>query len=65
MLGIASTCVQDLARGIAEPQEVCMGPHFELVQVPVDGIPSLRCVERTTQLGVVCKLAEDGLNPTV
>ena len=42
-----------------------MGPLLKLVQVPLDGIPSLRRVNRTTQLGVVCKLAEDALDPTV
>jgi len=35
-----------------------MGPLLELVQMPLDGIPSLRRVDCTTQLGVICKLAE-------
>ena len=42
-----------------------MGPLLELVQVPLDGILSLRHVNCTTQLGVVCSLAEGALNPTV
>ena len=45
-----------------------MGSLLELVQVildMLDGIPSLRCVNRTTQLGVICKLAEGALDPTV
>ncbi|KAJ7414787.1 hypothetical protein BTVI_40212 [Pitangus sulphuratus] len=42
-----------------------MGPFHELVQVPLDGILSLRCVNHTTQLGVICKLAEGALNPFV
>ncbi|KAK4825848.1 hypothetical protein QYF61_003099 [Mycteria americana] len=63
--GVAPTQVQDLALGLVEPHEVHMGPLLQLVQVPLDGIPSLRHVNRTTQLGGVCKLAEGALDPTV
>ena len=42
-----------------------MGLLCELVQVPLDGILSLRHVDRTTQLGVICKLAEGALNPAI
>ncbi|KAK4820994.1 hypothetical protein QYF61_009460 [Mycteria americana] len=62
MVGIAPTQVQDPALGLVEPHEVHTGP---LLQVPLDGILSLRCVNRTTQLDVICKLAEGALNPTV
>ena len=57
--------MQDLAFVLVEPHEVRPGPPLELVQVPLDGIPSLRRVYHTTQLGVVCKLAEGALNPTM
>ncbi|KAK4822266.1 hypothetical protein QYF61_012105 [Mycteria americana] len=40
--GVALTHVQDLALGLVEPHEVHMGPLLELVQVPLDGILSLR-----------------------
>ncbi|KAK4827038.1 hypothetical protein QYF61_013222 [Mycteria americana] len=63
--GVAPTHVQDLALGLVEPHEVHMGPLLEFAQVPLDGIPSLRCVNCTTQLGVVHKLAEGALDPTV
>ncbi|KAK4816210.1 hypothetical protein QYF61_013448, partial [Mycteria americana] len=59
------TQVQYLALGLVEPHEVYMGPLLELVQVPLDGIPLLRCVNLTTQLGVICKLADSALDPTV
>ncbi|KAK4830254.1 hypothetical protein QYF61_009321 [Mycteria americana] len=62
---VALTQLQDPALGLAEPHEVHMGPLLQLVQVPLDGIPSLRRVTCTTQLGVICKLAEGALNPTV
>ncbi|KAK4812332.1 hypothetical protein QYF61_017109 [Mycteria americana] len=63
ILGITLTQLQDPALGLVEPQEVHMGALLELVQVPLDGIPSFRHVNRTTQLGV-CKLAEGALDAT-
>ncbi|KAK4822534.1 hypothetical protein QYF61_015540 [Mycteria americana] len=63
--GVPPTHVQDPALGLVEPHEVHTGPLLELVQVPLDGIPSLRHVNHTTQLGVVCELVEGALNPTV
>ncbi|KAK4829736.1 hypothetical protein QYF61_006445 [Mycteria americana] len=65
ILGVAPTQVQDLALDLVEPHEVHMGPLLKFVQVPLDGILSLRHVNRTTQLGVVFKLAEGALDPTV
>ncbi|KAK4831314.1 hypothetical protein QYF61_016803, partial [Mycteria americana] len=65
VLGIALTHVQDLALGLVELPEVCMGPPLKPVKVPLDGIPSLQRVDRTTQLGVIGKLAEGALNPTI
>jgi len=65
ILGAAVTQSQDSALGLVELRGVHIGPVLELVQVPLGGIPSLSCVDRITQLGVICKLAEDALNPTV
>ncbi|GAB0205392.1 cAMP-dependent protein kinase inhibitor alpha [Grus japonensis] len=65
ILGIALTQVQDLALGLVELPDVHMVPLLKLIQVPPDGILSLRHVNCTTQLGGVCKLAEGALNPTV
>lgn len=45
--------------------EIPMGPLLEHVQVPLDGIPSFRCANGTTQLGAVCKFAETAFNPIV
>ena len=57
--------MQDPALGLAEPHDVCPGPRLQLVQVPADNILSFWCVSCTTQLGVICKLAEGALDPTV
>jgi len=37
---VAPTHVQDLELGLVEPHEVHTGPPLQLVQVPLDGIPS-------------------------
>ncbi|KAK4818697.1 hypothetical protein QYF61_017918 [Mycteria americana] len=63
--GVALTQVQDTALGLVEPHEVHTGPLLQIVQVPLDGISSLRRVSYTAQLGVVCKLAEGALDPAV
>ncbi|KAJ7411115.1 hypothetical protein BTVI_51132 [Pitangus sulphuratus] len=56
--GVALTQVQHLALGLVKLHEIPMGPLLELVQVPLDVILSFRCVNNTTQLDVICKLAE-------
>ena len=64
-MGIAPTQVHDLALHLAELHEVLMGSLLEPVKVPLDGIPSLKCTNGTTPLGVICKLAEGAPDPTV
>jgi len=65
VLGIAWTQTQDLARGLVELHEICMGPPLKPFKVPLDGILSLQHVSRIPQLAVICKLTEGALNPTV
>ncbi|PKU43516.1 hypothetical protein llap_6172 [Limosa lapponica baueri] len=65
VLGIAATHVQDLALDLVELHEVCTGPSFKPVRVPLDGIISLQRVDQSTHFGVVSKLAEGALNPTI
>ncbi|KAK4826357.1 hypothetical protein QYF61_007951 [Mycteria americana] len=65
ILGVAHTQVQDPVVVLAEPHEVHMGPLLQLVQVPLDDFLSFWHVNRTTQLGVICKCAEGALDPTV
>jgi len=38
---------------------------FKFVHVPLDGIPSFCHISCTTQLGVISRLAEGALDPTV
>lgn len=39
--GMAPAQLQHLTLGFVEPHQVHMGPPFETVQVPFDGIPSV------------------------
>ena len=55
--------MQDLALILVEPHEVHILPLVELVQVILDGIPSVRRVDCTAQLGVIGKLAEGAVDP--
>ncbi|KAK4824175.1 LOW QUALITY PROTEIN: hypothetical protein QYF61_011472, partial [Mycteria americana] len=55
----------DPALGLVEPHEVHTGPLLELVQVPLDDSLSFWHVNCTTQLGVICKLAEGALDLAV
>jgi len=54
--------VQDLALGLVEVHEVHTGPLLKLVQVHLDGMPSFWCLDCTTPLDVICKLAEGALS---
>ncbi|PKU40783.1 testosterone 17-beta-dehydrogenase 3-like [Limosa lapponica baueri] len=63
--GIATSQMQDLALDLVELHAVCTSLSLKPVQVPLDGIPSLQHVDHATKLGVVSKLAEGALNPTV
>jgi len=65
ILGIALTHMQDLVLGLVELHEVHAGPLLELVPVLLVAILSFWCVMCTTQLGVVCKLAEGTLDLAV
>jgi len=55
--------VQDLVLGFVECHEDNLVPLIN--SVSLDVIPSLRLVDHTTQLGVINKLVEGTLNPSV
>jgi len=42
-----------------------MNPLLQPVQVPLDGFPSLQCIDCTAQLRIVCKLAEGALHAII
>jgi len=51
--GVDMTQVQDLTLGFVEPHDVHLSLLLTSAYVSLDGIPSLRCVNHTTQLGVI------------
>lgn len=51
LAGLAMIQMQVFAFGFIEPHETCMGPLLE-------PILSLKCASCSSQLGVICKLAE-------
>lgn len=61
--GVAPSQVQDFVLGFVETHDV--SKLLKLVQVPLGGLASLRHVEHTAQLSVVCTLAVGALDPTV
>ena len=65
MLAIALTHMHDLALDLVKVHEVHIGSLLELVQVSLDRIPPLRRANPTTQLGVICTLAEGALDPAM
>lgn len=62
---VASIQVEELALEFIELHEVLLSPLLKPVWVPLDGIPSLVCVDSTPQLSVISKLSEDAFDPTV
>ncbi|KAK4815167.1 hypothetical protein QYF61_017663 [Mycteria americana] len=63
--GVVVTQVQDPALGLVEPHTIDLGPSIQLVQVPLQSLPTLKQINTPTQLGVICKLTEGALNPLI
>ncbi|KAJ7410419.1 hypothetical protein WISP_108598 [Willisornis vidua] len=61
-MGVGLTQVQHLVLVLVKPHEVPMAHLPDLVQVALDGIPSFKCVNCTTQLGVICRFTEGALD---
>ena len=61
---VATTQVQDLVLGFVKTHEVFLSLLLDPAEVSMDNILSLSlsCVDHTTQLGVICKLAEGALD---
>ncbi|KAF4795205.1 hypothetical protein TURU_095604 [Turdus rufiventris] len=62
ILEVALTQVPCLVFSLVNPHDIPTGPLLELVQIPLDDIPSFRCGNSTTQLGVILKFAEGVLD---
>jgi len=54
--GVVVTEVQELAFGLVEPHTVGLSPFVQPVQIPLQSLPTLKQIDTSAQLGVVCKL---------
>ncbi|KAK4812776.1 hypothetical protein QYF61_020396 [Mycteria americana] len=63
--GVAVAQVQDPALSLVEPHTTGLGPSTQPVQIPLQSLPTLKQINTPTQLGVICKLTEDALNPLI
>ena len=62
---VATTQGQHIVLRFVKPPEVPPGPLLSLSGSLVDSIPSLKCVDCSTQLGVIHELSKGVLSPTV
>jgi len=60
--GVVVTQVQDPALGPVEAHTVGLGPLIQPVQIPLQSLPTLKQINTSVQLGVICKLTEGALN---
>ncbi|KAJ7426861.1 hypothetical protein WISP_11805 [Willisornis vidua] len=63
--GIALIHMQHLALSLVKPHEILMHPLPQLVQIPLNGILSFRCVNSTAQLDVICRFSRGALYPFI
>ncbi|KAK4818014.1 hypothetical protein QYF61_004127 [Mycteria americana] len=56
---------QDPAFGLVEPHTTGLSPSIQPVQIPLQSLPTLKQIDTPAQLGVICKLTEDTLNPLI
>ena len=53
------------ALSLIEHHRVHLSPVIQPIQIPLQGLPTLRQIDTTFQLGVICKLTEGTLNPLI
>ncbi|GAB0181607.1 hypothetical protein GRJ2_000626000 [Grus japonensis] len=63
--GVVVTQVQDLALGLVESHTVGLGPSIQLVQIPLQSLPTLKEIDSPTPLDVICKLTEGAFDPLI
>jgi len=54
--------VQDLALGLVEFHPTGFSPEIQPVQIPLKDVPTLRQINASSQLGVICRLTEGALS---
>jgi len=57
--------VQDLAFGLVELYPSGLSPAIQPVQIPLSGLPTLRQINISCQVGIICKLTEGATNALI
>jgi len=60
-----ATQVQDPALSLVGSRTIGLGPLIQPVQIPLQSLPPLKQTNTPAQLGVICKLTEDALDPFI
>jgi len=63
--GVVVTKVQDSALGPVELHPIGLSPTIQPIQVPLYGLPMLRQIDTSSQIGVTGKLTDDALNSLI
>ena len=59
------TKVLDLAPGLFKMYTIHLTSLIQPVQVPLEGLPTPRQIDTSSQLGIIRKLTEDVLSPLI
>jgi len=62
---VVVTEVQGPAFGLVEPHSAGLRPLIQPVQIPLHGLPTLKQINTSTQLGVIHRLTEGALDPLI
>jgi len=63
--GVVVAKVQDPAFDFVEPHPIGFSSAIQPVQIPLQGLTTLRQINTSSQLGVICKLGEGALNALI
>ena len=63
--GVVVAKEQDPAFGLVEPHPIGFSPAIQPFQIPLSGLATLRQINASSQLGVICKLTEGALNALI
>jgi len=63
--GVVVTEVQNPALGLVEPNAAGLVPSIQPVQIRLQSLPTLKQIDTTTQLAVICKFSEGAFDPLI
>ncbi|KAJ7414838.1 integral membrane protein dgcr2 idd [Willisornis vidua] len=63
--GVVVTQVQDLALYLIGPQTIGLRQLIQLIQIPLQSLPTLQQIKTPTQLSVACELTKSAFSPLI